>query len=276
MSPPDLSRLAINAATLDWHRGLEELLSALARAGIRAVAPWRQQIQAYGIGASARLLREYDMTVTSLCRAGFFTDTESQDDGAAIDEVRRAIDEASEIRAESLAIVVGGLPRGSRDLHAAHERIEEGLEAVGRHARAQGMPLAIEPLHPMYAADRGCVNTVAHANDLCDSLGDGFGIAVDIYHVWWDRTLEAELRRAGGKRLMGFHLCDWLVPTTDMLLDRGMMGDGVADIPRIRGWMEAAGYSGYNEIEIFSAQNWWQKDPDEVLQVCRDRYLSVC
>jgi sugar phosphate isomerase/epimerase len=135
------------------------------------------------------------------------------------------------------------------------------------------VPLAIEPLHPMYAADRACVNTLAQALDLCDVLGEGVGVAVDVYHVWWDPQLEAQIARAGRLgRLFAYHICDWLVPTTDLLLDRGMMGDGVVDLPRIRGWMERAGYRGMHEVEIFSAANWWRRDPDEVLEVMKQRH----
>ena len=139
-----------------------------------------------------------------------------------------------------------------------------------------GVPIAIEPMHPMYAADRGCINTLAQALDLCDELdgknGAAIGVAVDVYHVWWDPQLKAQIERAGEKRLFGFHLCDWLVPTTDFLLDRGMMGDGVIDIPLIRSWMEGAGYHGMHEVEIFSRNNWWKKDADEVLITCKWRH----
>ena len=160
--------------------------------------------------------------------------------------------------------------------------VRDGIGELLEHARPAGMPLAIEPLHPMYAADRACVNTMAHANDLCDELSPGanagLGIAVDVYHVWWDPDLEREIERAGGYsgRLMAFHLCDWLVPTADLLLDRGMMGDGVIDLPLIRSWMEAAGYRGPHEVEIFSERNWWKRDPDEVLATCVARHQTVC
>jgi sugar phosphate isomerase/epimerase len=127
----------------------------------------------------------------------------------------------------------------------------------------------------MYAADRACVNTMEQANDLCDALGAGVGIACDVYHVWWDPNLEREIRRAGRERLLAFHICDWLVPTRDLLLDRGMMGDGVIDIRKIRGWVEAAGYAGDHEVEIFSAANWWQRSPGEVVETCKERYLAV-
>jgi sugar phosphate isomerase/epimerase len=141
------------------------------------------------------------------------------------------------------------------------------------------MPLAIEPLHPMYAADRACVNTLEQALDLCDALdpqrSGALGVAVDVYHVWWDPKLQAQIARAGHERLLAFHVCDWLVPTRDMLNDRGMMGDGVIDIRRIRGWVEAAGFAGYSEVEIFSAENWWRRAGGEVLDTCISRHRSA-
>ena len=141
------------------------------------------------------------------------------------------------------------------------------------------MPLAIEPLHPMYAADRACINTMEQALDVCDALdpskSGALGVAVDVYHVWWDPKLQAQIERAGRERLLAFHVCDWLTPTTDLLNDRGMMGDGVIDIPRIRGWVEAQGFAGFSEVEIFSTGNWWKRDHDEVLKTCIERHRSV-
>jgi sugar phosphate isomerase/epimerase len=155
----------------------------------------------------------------------------------------------------------------------------EGIGTLLEAARERGMPLAIEPLHPMYAADRACVNTLEQALDVCDALDPGrsgaLGVAVDVYHVWWDPKLEAQIERAGRERLLAFHVCDWLTPTRDLLLDRGMMGDGVIDIPRIRGWVEAQGYAGYSEVEIFSGANWWQRGGDEVLATCIERHRSA-
>jgi len=183
-------------------------------------------------------------------------------------------------------LVVGGLPEGSKDIAGARAQVREGIAAILPQARAAGVPLAIEPLHPMYAADRACVNTLAQALDLCEVLDPqrasaagttrgapcALGVAVDVYHVWWDPQLEAQIRRAGRRRLLAYHICDWLVPTTDLLLDRGMMGDGVIDLKRIRGWMTRAGYRGFHEVEIFSAANWWKRDPDEVLATCKARH----
>jgi sugar phosphate isomerase/epimerase len=153
--------------------------------------------------------------------------------------------------------------------------VTEGIAEILPEARKAGVPLAIEPLHPMQAADRACINTLEQALDLCDALGDGLGVAVDVYHVWWDPKLEQQIRRAGKQRLLAYHICDWLVPTRDTLNDRGMMGDGVIDLPKIRGWMQAAGYDGAHEVEIFSERDWWRRDADAVLAVCGERHRAT-
>jgi sugar phosphate isomerase/epimerase len=154
--------------------------------------------------------------------------------------------------------------------------VADGIAAVLPYARACKMPLAIEPLHPMYAADRACVNTLSQALDLCEALGDDVGVAIDTYHVWWDPDLAAQIARAGAaKRILGYHICDWLVPTRDILLDRGMMGDGVIDFRTVGAMIEKAGYRGLIEVEIFSAADWWKKPGDEVLQTVIERFSSV-
>jgi sugar phosphate isomerase/epimerase len=272
----DRSLLSINSMTVKpW--SLEQLVEGCARAGISAISPWRDIVQACGLERAAKLIRTHGMTVTGLCRGGMFPAADAAGRRAALDDNRRAVDEAAAIGAQCLVLVVGGLPKGSRDIADARRQVRDGLLALLPHARQAGVPLAIEPLHPMYAADRACVNTLAQANDMCDALGEGVGVAVDVYHLWWDPQLEREIARAGRhRRILGFHVCDWLVPTSDMLLDRGMMGDGIIDIPRIRGWVEAAGYDGCVEVEIFSASNWWKRDPDDVLRVVSERYATVC
>jgi sugar phosphate isomerase/epimerase len=208
-----------------------------------------------------------------------FPASDSQGRQAAIEDNLRAIEDAATLQAKCLVLVVGGLPTGSKDLAGAREQVRDGIGAVLGHARGCGVPLAIEPLHPMYAADRACVNTIEQALDLCDALdpepSGALGVAVDVYHVWWDPKLEAQIARAGRERLLAFHVCDWLVPTRDLLNDRGMMGDGVIEIPRIRGWVEAAGFAGYSEVEIFSSEDWWKRPEDEVLATCVARHRSV-
>src|SRR6516225_3268146 len=241
----DRALISINSMTVKaW--SLVELLEGCARAGLSAISPWRDIVQACGAERAGQLIRAHGMTVTGLCRGGMC----------------RAVDEAAAIGAQCLVLVVGALPQGSRDLASARMQVREALHALLPYARQARVPLAIEPLHPMYAADRACVNTLAQANDLCDELGDGAGVAVDTYHVWWDPDLERELARAG-KNILAYHVNDSLLPTTDLLLDRGMMGDGVIDLRAIRAMVEAASYRGHCEVEILSANNWWKRDPDE-------------
>jgi len=269
----DRSLLSINSATVKpW--SLEQLVEGCARAGITAISPWRDIVQVCGVERAGKLIRAQEMTVTGLCRGGMLTAADDTGRRAALDDNRRAVDEAAEIGAQCLVMVVGGLPQGSRDINDARAQVRDGLAALLPHARQAGVPLAIEPLHPMFAADRACVNTLTHANDLCDELGAGVGVAVDVYHVWWDPDLRREIARAG-KSILAYHVNDWLVPTTDLLLDRGMMGDGVIDLRTIREMVEATGYRGHCEVEILSAQNWWKRDPDEVLRVCIERHQSV-
>ncbi|HYM33048.1 MAG TPA: sugar phosphate isomerase/epimerase family protein [Candidatus Cybelea sp.] len=274
----DLSRdtalLSINTATVRQQWPLDRAIDGIARAGIPALAPWRDQVAAIGLDRAARQIRDAGLQVSGLCRGGMFPAADAVGRQAAIDDNRRAVDEAAALGAACLVLVVGGLPPGSKDIADARDQVRDGVAALLPYARAAMVPLAVEPLHPMYAADRACVNTLAQANDLCDELGDGVGVAVDVYHLWWDPNLEREIRRAGRKRIHAFHVCDWLVPTTDLLLDRGMMGDGVIDIRRIRGWVEAAGYDGRCEVEIFSAANWWKRPPEEVLNVCMERHRT--
>ena len=285
---PDHHWLAINTATVRKQRGqdwpLLRILEACAARGIRAVAPWRDQVNTAGLAATAAAIRAHGLQLSGYCRGGMFTYTDTAGRLAVRDDNLRALDEACTLNAACLVLVVGGLPgalRGQaahKDIAGARAQVAEGVAALLQDARERGMPLAIEPLHPMYAADRACINTLAQALDLCDQLDPGhsgaLGVAVDVYHVWWDPQLQQQIERAGRQRLLAFHVCDWLTPTTDLLNDRGMMGDGVIDIPRIRSWVEDAGFAGYSEVEIFSTGNWWQRDGGEVLDTCVLRHRS--
>jgi len=272
----DASLLSLNTATVKQQWTLEQCIEGCARHGIGGIAPWRDKLAECGVTKAAKLIKAAGLRVSGLCRGGMFPAADAAGRKAALDDNRRAVDEATEIGAECLILVVGGMPEGSKDISGARTQVQDGIAATLEHARDADMPLAIEPLHPMYAADRACVNTLKQANDMCEAVGEGVGVAVDIYHVWWDPDLQAEIERAGAAdRILAFHVCDWLVPTTDLLLDRGMMGDGVIDIPRIRGWVEGAGFDGCSEVEIFSVDNWWQRDPDEVLKTCVERHQSV-
>ena len=287
---PDPSLLSLNTATVRAKWRLGDIIAGCARHNIRGISPWRDQVAELGLKESARRIRDAGLTVSGLCRGGMFPAPDSKMRREARDDNRRAVDEALTLEAKCLVLVVGGLPKApdgtivSKDLPGAREMVRDGLGELLDYARSAGMPLAIEPLHPMYAAERACVNTMRQANDLCDELvgknrGEGLGIAVDLYHVWWDPELRTQIERAASaspSRLLAFHICDWLVPTTDMLLDRGMMGDGVIDIPLVRSWMEEFGYHGMHEVEIFSQNNWWQRDPDEVLLTCKLRHETRC
>ena len=280
--------LSINTATVRQQHGkdwpLPAILDACAARGIRAVSPWRDQVAAAGLQATARQLAALDIELSGYCRGGMFTYSDAAGRQAARDDNRRALDEACTLKAPCLVLVVGGLPGAlagapaHKDITSARAQVAEGIAELLEDARERGMPLAIEPLHPMYAADRACINTLEQALDLCEALdpaaSGALGVALDLYHVWWDPKLEAQIARAGAARLLALHVCDWLLPTTDLLLDRGMMGDGVIDIRRLRGLAEAQGFAGYSEVEIFSARNWWQRDGGEVLDTCVARHRS--
>lgn len=278
--------LSINTATVRRQRGqdwaLLEIIAACAARGIRAISPWRDQVHAAGLAATVRAVRDHGLELSGYCRGGMFTYADNAGRQAVRDDNLRALDEACELAAACLVLVVGGLPgalagrAAHKDIAAAREQVAEGVAVLLEEARRRGMPLAIEPLHPMYAAERACINTLEQALDLCDALDAGrtgaLGVAVDVYHVWWDPKLPAQIVRAGSDRLLALHVCDWLTPTTDLLNDRGMMGDGVIDIRQIRSWVEAQGFAGYSEVEIFSTTNWWQRDGGEVLDTCIQRH----
>ena len=271
----DAALLSLNTITVREQWSLAECIEGCVRHGIGGISPWRDKLEEMGAAEAARRISGAGLTVTGLCRGGMFPAADAGGRQAALDDNRRAVDDACTIGARCLVLVVGGMPSGSRDIAGARDQVRDGIGELLEHSRAAGMPLAIEPLHPMYAADRACVNTLAQANDLCDELGDdGLGIALDLYHVWWDPELAAQIARADKTRLLAFHVCDWLVPTTDLLLDRGMMGDGVIDIRGVRQLVEAAGYDGYCEVEILS-RRWWSEDAETVLSTLVDRHRTV-
>jgi len=277
--PPDPELLALNTATVRERWSLRETIEGCARHRIRGIAPWRDHLAQMGIKEAAKVMRDNGLSVSALCGAGMFPAADRRGRQAAIDEVRRAIDEAATLEAGCLALVPGGLPGESKDLAGTREMVRDGIGEVLDQARSGGVPLAIEPQHPMHCATRGCVGTLAQALDLCDELdrgGASLGVAVDVHHVWWDPQLKQQIERAGEKRLLAFQISDWLLATKDMLADRGMMGDGIVDLPLVRAWMEESGYRGFHEVEILSAANWWRRDPDEVLATCRLRHQTAC
>ena len=259
--------LSLNTATVRRQWNLAQIIDGCARHGIRGISPWRDQVASLGLQKTRALIEQHGLTVTGLCRGGFFSEKNWLEDNL------RAIEEAHALGAPALILVVGGMPAGSKDLSSCRKQVQDCIAQVLPEARKAGVPLAIEPLHPMQVT-RAAVNTLEQALDVCDALGEGVGVAVDVYHVWWDPKLQGQIARAG-RRILGYHICDWLPATRDLFNDRGMMGDGLIDLPLIRSWVEAAGYTGFQEVEIFSDLDWWQRDPDEVLRTCNER-LTVC
>ena len=280
----DHRALSINTATVRKQGDLVAIVEACARAQIPAISPWRDQVAHVGLDRAVAAVKDAGLTLSGYCRGGMFPADPAHMEEARNDN-RRAIDEAAALGAPCLVLVVGGLPQFSRpgsvpskDLGGARRMVEDGIGALLEYATGAGMPLAIEPLHPMYAADRACVNTMRQALDICDRVDPQrsgmLGVAVDVYHVWWDPELLAQIERTGRDRLLAYHVCDWLVPTKDLLLDRGMMGDGVIDLRAIRAKVESVGYGSYCEVEIFS-EHWWSKPMDEVLATCIERHRNV-
>jgi len=266
--------LSLNTVTVRDRWTLAQCIEGCARHGIPGISPWRDKLAEMGVAQAARAIREAGLTVTGLCRGGMFPAADEAGRRAAIEDNRRAIEEAHAIGARCLVVLGGGLPPGSKDLPGARAMLRDGLAAILPEARAAGVTLALEPLHPMTCADRSVLSTLGQALDLCEAFGDGTAVAVDVYHVWWDPDLARQMARATG-RIAAFHACDWLVPTTDLVFDRGMPGDGVIDIPAIRAMAEAVGYRGFTEVEILS-RRWWAEEPEAVLRMVKQRHASAC
>ncbi|QLH21901.1 sugar phosphate isomerase/epimerase [Streptomyces sp. Rer75] len=269
-------RLSLNQETIkQW--SLPELAEGCVKAGVTGVGLWREPVQKYGVEAAARLIRDAGLTVTSLCRGGFFTAIDPDERAAALADNRTAIDEAATLGTDTLVLVSGGLPSGSRDLFAARERIADALGELGPYAAERGVRLAIEPLHPMYASDRCVVSTLAQALDLAERFpADQVGVVVDTYHLWWDDTVAAQIARAGsGDRIASFQLADWITPLPEgVLLGRGQLGDGAVDFRWFREQVDATGFDGPIEVEIFNP-DLWARDGAEVLAEVADRYRAL-
>jgi sugar phosphate isomerase/epimerase len=276
-----LERASINTATLGHREPLHLSIDRIARAGFGGIAPWRHEVEAADVEQIAKQIRAHGLTVTGYCRSTYLPALTRADFTANIESNKAALRDAAELGARCFVMVVGGLPLGSRDLHGARRQVAEGIAELLDTARQLNVPLALEPLHPMYAANRSVLNTIAQALELCERVDPDrtgmLGIAIDIYHCWWDPCLHASIAAAGAAgRILAYHVSDWLHDTSDMLLDRGMMGDGVVDLPDLRKRVESAGYSGLVEVEIFSARNWWRRDIDETLITCAERLQTVC
>jgi sugar phosphate isomerase/epimerase len=276
-----LDLCSINTATLGHREPLSRTIDRIARAGFGGIAPWRREVEEGDVAQFARQIKALELTVTGYCRSTYLPGATAAEFAANVEANRAALRDAAVLGARCFVMVAGGMVTGSRDLDGARSQVVDGLSMLMETARDCNVPLALEPLHPMYAANRAVVNTLAQAVNICEAVDPDrsglIGVAVDVYHCWWDPELTASIAAAGQKqRILAYHVCDWMYETQDMLLDRGMMGDGVIDLPAVRSEIERAGYEGLVETEIFSAQNWWRREPDEVLAVCAERLQTVC
>ncbi|MFD5726289.1 MULTISPECIES: sugar phosphate isomerase/epimerase family protein [unclassified Streptomyces] len=268
-------RLSINQETIkQW--SLPELAEGCAKGGIDKVGLWRAPVQSYGVEATARLLSDHGLTVTSLCRGGFLTAPDPGERARALDDNRAALDEAAGVGTDTLVLVSGGLPEGSKDLHGARERIADALAELAPYAAERGVRLAIEPLHPMFASDRCVVSTLSQALDLAERFpAEQVGVVVDTYHLWWDDQAPAQIARAGAAgRIHSFQLADWITPLpAGVLLGRGQLGEGSVDFRFFREAVEATGFDGPVEVEIFN-EALWARDGAEVLAEVAARYAE--
>ena len=268
----NLSRLCIHTITTKpWP--IETAAEKFSKAGVKGITVWRDALSGRNIKDTAKLLGDNDLSVVSLCRGGFFPSTDQQKRKAAIEDNKRAIEEAATLGAPLVVLVCGSAP--DQPLEASRAQIRQGIEAVLPLAAQAKVKLAIEPLHPMYADTRSAINTLRQANDMASAIGSNWvGVAVDVYHLWWDPELENEVSRCGKNgHLFAFHICDWNVPTVDLLNDRGLMGEGCIPVRKIRGWVEAAGFKGFNEVEIFSIR-WWKEDQSTFLEKVISAYFQ--
>lgn len=269
-----LPEFVMNHATLRQRMDMAAFVEASARRGLKQVSIWGEEIDNIGAARAKSLLAETGLKVSGYNRAGPFVDG-SRDAAELFDAARRELDRAAEFGADHILIFPGGLPSGSKDLPSARARFAESLQRLGDHARGSGLRLALEPLHPMTNGDRSVLVQLSAANRLCEQLGPQFGIVIDSYHVWWDADLAEEVARAGAAgRICGFHVNDWLLPTTHLLRDRGMMGDGIIDLAGMWRMVRAAGFDGAIEVELFS-DRWWAEEPEAVFDLCLSRCAEI-
>jgi sugar phosphate isomerase/epimerase len=268
----DCSRLCIHTITTKpWN--IQAAVDNYADAGVKGISVWRNVFDNTEPQQVGELLKNSDLSIISLVRGGFFPGETAEKRQAAIDDNKKALEEAAAAGAPLMVLVCGAIP--GQSLEESRDQIQQGIEAILSQAHKLNIKLGIEPLHPMYADDRSAINTLKQANDLCDAIGDpSVGVVVDVYHLWWDQDLQQEIARCGREgRLFAFHVCDWKTPTEDLLNDRGLMGEGCIPIRQIRDWVEEAGFNGFVEVEIFS-NLWWQKDQRTFLEAIKKAYLE--
>jgi sugar phosphate isomerase/epimerase len=274
----NLECCSINTATLGFQKPIEEVVEAIARAGFKQLAPWRLEVENRDVRAISKHIRDAGLRLSGYCRSTYIPAVDQAAFRANVEANKRALDDAATLGAPAFIMVVGGLPAGSRNMTAARQQVQDASAELTEYGKSIGVRIALEPLHPAYAAERSVLTLLSEALDMCEAIEPNavdpwIGVAIDCYHVWWDPNLQQGIARAGqAKRIFAFHVCDWLVPTQDVLNDRGMMGDGIIDIQGIRGQIEAAGYNGSVEVEIFSINNWWKRPMAETLSICLTRF----
>jgi sugar phosphate isomerase/epimerase len=269
-----LSRLSLNQrTTASW--SLPDAIQGCVDASLGAIGIWREQLAEVGLDEACRLVDESGLRVSSLCRGGFFTTADRTEAAAVEARNREAIDEAAALNAATLVLVAGGLPPGDRDLEAARNRATQAIERLVPYAHERGVNLGIEPMNPIYAADRGVISTLAQALDIAERFDAAdVGVVVDTFHVWWEPGVAEQLQRAG-RRIVSYQICDWITPLpADSLLARGMMGDGHIDFPTFTRSVARTGYRGDVEVEIFNAEL-WAAPPAEVVDTMAERYLEL-
>jgi sugar phosphate isomerase/epimerase len=268
----DFSQLCIHTITTKpWP--IEEAAKKYSSAGVAGITVWRDSLENKNIREVGTILRDAGLQIVSLCRGGFFPHTDRRERLLAIDDNRKAIDEAEALGVPLIVLVCGA--NIGQSLEDSRRQIAEGIESIIPYAESANIKLGIEPLHPMYADTRSAINTLQQANDMAEQINSSVvGVVIDVYHLWWDPFLKKEIARCGkNNHIFAFHICDWKTPTTDLLLDRGLMGEGCININQIRGWVEQAGFDGFHEVEIFS-KKYWEQDQSEFLNQIKKAYLD--
>jgi sugar phosphate isomerase/epimerase len=274
----DLRSCSINTATLGFQAPISDVIDAVARAGFGGIAPWRREVEGQDVRVIGKHIRDAGLSVTGYCRSTYIPSSTRAGFDQNVEANRMAIADASLLGASCFVMVVGSLPEGSKDMTAARAQVADASGLLTTFGKSVGVRIALEPLHPVYAADRSCLTLMSEALDMCDAVegetdDPWLGVLPDCYHIWWDPNVARDIARAGAaNRIFSFHTCDWLISTEDVLNDRGMMGDGVIDVRGLRAMVEATGYRGPVECEIFSAKNWWKRPMVEILRVCAERF----
>jgi len=269
----ELSKLCVHTITTKpWN--INDDAKNYAASGVKGITVWRDALEGRNIRQTGQMLREHDLSIVSLCRGGFFPNVDPEKRKLALDDNRKAIEEAFELGTQLIVLVCGADP--AQSLEDSRKQIQDGIAELIPEASAAGIKLAIEPLHPMYADTRSAINTLSQANDMTEALNSPWvGVAVDVYHLWWDPNLEKEIERCGkNNALLAFHICDWKSPTTDFLNDRGLMGEGCIPIRKIRNWVENTGFNGFQEVEIFSTK-YWKMEQSEFLKQIITSYKNI-